>query len=595
MNVILKSSLKFMTRGERLIFFSLVGLRSASSLLDLSGVLAIGYIATSFAEFVTNGSDISRTLGFAGLEIPAVTIQTLPLVAAFTLGLFLAKALLSIWLTGATAQHLSKIDARASRKIAESVLGQSLAGSGSVSREELQFVAFTGSTAAFSGTLSAYATIVSEGSLFIGLLVTFALVDWLATIYTVLFFGLLVSLIHLLSGEQLRETGREIAARSVDALTALNNLHNAFRELTVLRKKTFYFDKLEQSKLAAARVVGRQQSLVVLPRHLVETAVIFGIFAFAGFKLASGDLTNAAATTGIFLTGSLRLMAAMLPWQVAIATLKGISFQAQQAQSYIRDESSASGKEGQNQHGVRPFRVSLNDVSYRYPGLSRNAVSNVNIEIEPGSHVALIGPSGAGKSTIADLMTGLLSPSHGEVRVAGVAPQDAVGLAYVPQKPGSLSGSIYENVAVGENLGQDMARLNEAIELADLKDLISSLELGPNTNMGVHGDGFSGGQLQRIGIARALYSKPGFLVLDEATSALDAESEFFVSNTLRKLKGNVTVVTIAHRLSTIKEADVVFFIEDGRVVDRGNLDDIRKRNPSIERAITLTRIDSAGS
>lgn len=582
-----------MTIVERITFFTLLLLRSISSILDLLGVVAIGYVATSIALFVQDGSNQSRQLNFADISIPAVNITTLPLLVGVILGLFLAKAALAILLTRAMAYKLAKIEARATRHIAEKVLGESLEESKSLSRESLQYVTFAGASAAFSGLLSSLTTIISEGALFLGLLITFAFVDLTSTIYIVIFFGILAALIHLFSGRQLSKTGRVLAESSIKSYEALNNLHNAYRELSVLRKKSMYFDRLEESKMDSASAVGKQQLLVAMPRYLVETAVIFGIFAFAGFKLLTGDLGNAAAILGIFLTGSLRLMAAMLPWQMAFSSMKGLAAQAQLASPYLNSSLIDLGPTIQRQGSRMPSGVVLSNVSYQYPGAEKTALSDITFTIEPGSHVALIGPSGAGKSTVADLMMGLISPSTGSILIDGLEPRAIHSLAYVPQRPGALSGTILENITVGTTREVDESRLISAIELANLSDLIGSLKDGVNTDMGTHSDSFSGGQLQRIGLARALYAQPTFLVLDEATSALDAESEHQIVESLKRLRGRVTVVTIAHRLNTVKSADKIIFLSGGQFVDSGNFNEIRRRNNSIEKAIDLVRINEA--
>jgi ATP-binding cassette subfamily C protein len=207
-----------------------------------------------------------------------------------------------------------------------------------------------------------------------------------------------------------------------------------------------------------------------------------------------------------------------------------------------------------------------------------------------------MGPSGAGKSTIADMLCLLLSPTSGHVTQITNASdlEQAVGgrVSYVPQKPGMVSGTILENVALGiEDEDVDREEVLRTLQTVHLGSLIQDLPLGIDTDLGKLKDALSGGQMQRLGLARALYLKPNFLVMDEATSALDAESESEIQKTLEELRGRVTVVIIAHRLNTIQHADKVILLEDGQVQDSGTFKELLARNLSVERAVDLMRID----
>jgi ATP-binding cassette subfamily C protein len=207
-----------------------------------------------------------------------------------------------------------------------------------------------------------------------------------------------------------------------------------------------------------------------------------------------------------------------------------------------------------------------------------------------------MGPSGAGKSTIADMLCLLLSPTSGRVsqiiNSSKLEPSIGGRVSYVPQKPGMISGTILENVALGvEPERVDREEVIHALQAAHLGTLIKELPEGIDTSLGKLKDSLSGGQMQRLGLARAIYSKPNLLVMDEATSALDAESESEIQKTLEEMRGRVTVVVIAHRLNTIQHADKVILLEDGKVSDSGTFKELIARNPSVEKVVDLMRID----
>jgi ATP-binding cassette subfamily C protein len=179
------------------------------------------------------------------------------------------------------------------------------------------------------------------------------------------------------------------------------------------------------------------------------------------------------------------------------------------------------------------------------------------------------------------------NPLGGNSRISG-------GVSYVPQKPGLVSGTILDNIALAENPKEvDRDLVMEALELAHLSATIRELPLGLDTPLGKLQDGLSGGQMQRLGLARALYSKPSLLVMDEATSALDAESEAIIQSALDSMKGRVTVVLIAHRLNTVQFADKVLLIEGGKLTDYGTFTELLRKNKSVQELVNLMKIHNS--
>ena len=202
------------------------------------------------------------------------------------------------------------------------------------------------------------------------------------------------------------------------------------------------------------------------------------------------------------------------------------------------------------------------------------ALSGVSLDLRAGEITAIAGPSGAGKSTLADVLLGLLEPSAGAVLVDGVAVDDANrrrwrrSCGYVPQDPYLFHDTIRANLVWARPEAADDA-LWRALELAAAADFVAGLPLGLDTVVGDRGSRLSGGERQRIALARALAAEPALLVLDEATSQLDADNERLIVQTLRSLRGRVTVVAVAHREAVLAAADRVVTLDAGRVVDGG--------------------------
>ena len=598
---IVSQSLAFMSPKERAKYFVFLGLRSFVALFDLLGILAIGFLATSIALFITLGSDSSRVIEFGGLTIPAVTAQTLPFVAGIILGLFFSKAIISILLTRQLAYFLARVEARAARTVADRAFGSGLSEARLHSREEIYFAVQAGSPAAFNAVLNALGTIIAEGLLFALVLGSFLAVDPVSALGTLVYFMLIAAVIQLFIGNLMQKAAKTATEGAVAANIAIGDLNEVLREATILGKKNFFYDKLYTARLRTAGSTASQLTLGGMPRYIVETALIIAVALFVLWQSASGDLVRAAGTLGIFLSGGLRLTASLLPLQGAFLTIQLSIPIAEKALKFLDRQTgtdpevlSASPKLISMNEAVT---VEIQNVSFDYPDSDSPTLTGVHLKIEAGQQVALIGPSGSGKSTLADLMLGLLKPTSGDLLIEGQEPNEVIAknpgrLGYVPQRPGMISGTVAENIALGVPADHvDQANLDDSIASAHLKKVVSQLPQGVDTNLGKRKDELSGGQLQRIGLARALYSKPGLLVMDEATSALDADSENEINKALDEMRGKVTVVLIAHRLNTVQRSDVVFLVEEGCVTASGTFSELLKSNKTVQNLAKLMSID----
>ncbi|KAI5288683.1 mitochondrial chaperone [Ascosphaera acerosa] len=233
--------------------------------------------------------------------------------------------------------------------------------------------------------------------------------------------------------------------------------------------------------------------------------------------------------------------------------------------------------------------VSFKNVTFAYPARPDvQVLHGLDMEVRPGQFAALVGPSGAGKSTIISLIERFYKPRSGSILVDGdeINAHDSIrfrdDIALVPQESIPFEGTIRFNLTLGCRPGEEPSQqeLEEVCKIANIHDVIMALPEGYDTAVGSNGGQMSGGQKQRLAIARALIRKPRLLLLDESTSALDAESERLLQDGLEKATAHVTVIAIAHRLYTIRKADVIFLIEDGRCVDRGTHEELTQRSES---------------
>ncbi len=308
-----------------------------------------------------------------------------------------------------------------------------------------------------------------------------------------------------------------------------------------------------------------------VPRFLIES---LGIIVIAALSLAlsrrEGGLTDALPILGALALGAQRLLPVM---QQLYGGWTNVAANNAVVLDVVRRLSLPVPAEAKPV-APHPFARSIEfrEVAYTYADRSRSAVAGLSFAIARGSRVALLGPTGSGKTTTADLLMGLLPPTSGEILVDGFPITDAnrqawcANVAHVPQMLFLADATVAQNIAMAREA--DMERVRAAVGAAQLGDLIAALPDGLETRVGERGVQISGGQRQRLAIARAVYKSSPLLVFDEATSALDRATEGAVLDALDELqrKGR-TIIIIAHRASTTERCDQVLRLEEGRLVE----------------------------
>lgn len=589
-------SLKLMSSKQRWQFFGLVSVRAVSGVLDVIGIALIGLLA----GLAASNLDPSKPLNILGFTLPSVSQQTLIYIVFGVLFIFAFKALVAVSLGKMISLFLAKVESEKAVEIARYLFSGNLSNLQKINKGEIVW-ALMGSVAfAFSGLLSSLSTFIAEGVLLLLIGSTFFIVDPAATLFVIVYFGIIILTIQLIIGRSLKKAGSDAASGNTESMVVIDDFIGTFREIAILNKQSFFLNKFQVARYKLSSGFGSMAFLGGMPRYVVETALMLGVVVFVGFQFATGQLASGLVTVGVFLTGGVRIMASLLPLQNAVAQVKNQVEQSKLARELLENadqaklaNSSAASELTAGEVTAKDFRVNLENVSFQYPGAKDYALKGVTLSIEPGQHVAFIGPSGAGKTTLVDLILGLIVPTSGTISLGGLKlghPEFSTTqlISYVPQNPGVVTGSILENVALGIPESEvDEEKVLDSLTKANLFDFVDQLELGIHTIIGSHSDSLSGGQVQRLGLARALYSSPKLVVLDEATSALDASSEAQISSSLRELGEDVTVIVIAHRLSTVQHSDKVFVVEDGSISASGTFMHLRKTVPMVAEYVKL--------
>ena len=598
-------SLSFLSRKQKFNYWALVILRALTGLLDVVGIALIGFIASAAVNL---GKTAPIKLG--SITIPVVSNQGLLYLVLFVLLVFVLKATLAIFLTWQLTHFIANLERDNAGIIANHLLRGSLDSVKRYSKAEFQYAITASTTYAFTGILNNVAIFFSEGFLLVVVAATFFFVNPVAAVFALAYFGLILVIIQLVIGRSLKRAGRDAVEGTVLTTNSVSDTIDTFREISVLAKQDLFIERIYTSRSMVSRSGAVITFLAGMPRYVVETALILGVVIFVAQQFLTGQLGTGLATIGVFLTGGVRMMASLLPLQSAAGNMKQNVEQAEMAQRLIVEAKASQDEEAEALAAApktatvvsvpvgQGFGIDITSANYRYPGDDHDTLHGISLSVTAGEHIAIIGPSGAGKTTLVDLILGLVHPDSGTVRIASIEPNDLRkirpgAVSYVPQKPGMVSGTIAENIALGvktEDIDHEL--LQKVVEDAYLRDFIDSLPDGVETSVGKQVDSLSGGQIQRIGLARALYAQPQLLILDEATSGLDAGSEAFVSATLAKLQGRVTVIVIAHRLSTVQHSDIVHVMENGRITASDSFKKLQATVPMVAEYVKLMSFDA---
>jgi ABC-type multidrug transport system fused ATPase/permease subunit len=355
------------------------------------------------------------------------------------------------------------------------------------------------------------------------------------------------------------------------------------RDVLVDNSQPVYIKKFARLDKILRDAQATNALIAVAPRFVVEALGMIFIVGLALFlNAANGTLASSLPVLAVLALGAQRLMPLLQQVFSTWANVMSNRAMFLGAVDLLR-RPVPERFEAQRNIAPMPMEKSLRfkRVSFRYSNDLPDVLQDISIEIPHGSWVGFVGKSGSGKSTLTDLVMGLLQPTAGSILVDGVALNEAnvlswqKQLAHVSQHIFLSDGSIVENIAFGVAPGLvDQQRVREACREAELEDLIQSLPDGYDSVIGERGVRLSGGQRQRIGIARALYKRASVLVLDEATSALDDVTEARIIEAVQRLGRKYTVLMIAHRLSTLRDCDMIYRLDQGRIVQQGSYGDV---------------------
>jgi len=570
------------------------------SVLDLLGVLAIGLLgALSVSGLQSNkpGDRVSSALQL--LQISNLSFQAqASILGVGAVFLLIGRTVLSIFFTRRILFFLSRRGAKISANLISRLLSQPLLTVQARTTQETLYSVTSGVTLITLQVLASAVVLVSDLSLLLVMSVGLFIVDPTTAIGTFLVFSLIGYFLYRFMHIHARDLGVKNSELSIMSNEKIVEVFSSYRESVVRNRRHYYAREIGEIRYELADVVAESAFMPYVSKYVIETTVVLGALLIGGAQFLLQDVTHAVATLAIFLTAGTRIAPAVLRVQQGLIQIRGSLGQATPTLNLIDALGDAPMIENVDDtidvvHEGFVAEIQINNTSLTYPNTLTRAISDITLTIPAGTSVAFVGPSGAGKTTIIDILLGVLNPDVGSVSISGLPPLLAVAkwsgaISYVPQDVVIAAGTIRENIALGypPDAATDEMVMN-ALKIAHLDRFVADLPNGIDTQVGERGAKISGGQRQRLGIARAMLTRPHLLVLDEATSSLDGETEASISAAIHELRGSTTVVMIAHRLSTVRNADMVVYLSKGKVIARGTFNEVRKLVPDFDRQAKL--------
>jgi ABC-type multidrug transport system fused ATPase/permease subunit len=568
--------------------------------LDLLGVIVIGLLgALSVTGLQSNnpGDRVKSALNF--LHISDASFQTQATILGISAVLLLVgRTLLSIFFTRRILFFLSRRGAKISANLITRLLSQPLLKVQERTTQETLYAVTSGVSLITLQVLATGVVLVSDISLLLVMAIGLFVVDPPSAIGTFSVFSLIGLLLYRLMQVRAGELGVKNSTLSIIGNEKIVEVFSSYRESVVRNRRDFYAREIGKLRFELADVSAESAFMPYVSKYVIETAVVLGAVIIGASQFILQDATHAVATLAIFLAAGTRIAPSVLRVQQGSLTIRGALGQAKPTLDLIDSLDDAPMSENVDDtvdliHAGFVPEIQITNVSLTYPHKNSRAISEISLSIPAGLSIAFVGPSGGGKTTIIDVLLGVLNPDEGSVLISGVSPLLAVSkwpgaVSYVPQDVVIAAGTIRENVSLGypsESVTDEL--VHSALRVAHLDQFVASLPLGIDTQVGERGAKISGGQRQRLGIARAMFTRPQLLVLDEATSSLDGETEASISQAINSLRGSTTVVMIAHRLSTVRNADIVVYLSEGKVVSMGSFDEVRQSVPDFDRQALL--------
>lgn len=444
-----------------------------------------------------------------------------------------------------------------------------------------------------TGVLQQLLEMIARALVLLFLIVLVIIVNPVLALVVAVSIGVLYGAIYLFLQRKLTRIGKKSLEANAGRFKSTSEAFGGIKWVKLMGGEATFMRRYAAHSYQYSNCNATAGVVSIIPRYALETVAFGGIILVVLYLLATGsDLAQVLPLAGLFTFAGYRMMPAVQQIFYGATQLRFNLAALDTLHEALQAGAATAGHHDSRDIQPLPFkdRLELHGITFRYPGSGETVIPDLSLTIKAGSSIAFAGKTGSGKTTISDIILGLLPPAEGSMRVDGVeiGPENLRrwqrNLGYVPQDIYLQDDTVASNIAfsIAEEK-VDMEAVERAARIANIHDfIVGELPNGYSTMVGERGVRLSGGERQRVGIARALYHDPAVLVLDEATSALDGATEKAVFTAIENVARVKTLVIIAHRLTTVRRCDVVYLIDDGRIIARGTYDELIESNAKFQ-------------
>jgi ABC-type bacteriocin/lantibiotic exporter with double-glycine peptidase domain len=592
----IKRSISLLEKRERRKYLIYLMSQSILGLLDILGIAVVGLMGFT----AINGYSGTETTGLSGsllsiLGLTEISFNSRVLIlGCLAVGILLTRTIITIQVTRRGLRFLALATSLLTVRTFSKFINSPYPQIQKLPTQEAIFLLTTGMNRLVLGVLGSTITLTSDVVLVFLILVSLFIVDVQLAISVIVLFLILGLVLRRFSGNRTTSLTSAIAVSGISINSTIRSAIENFREISVKSVKPSYVSIVDNLATEASLKEAEVAFLPLSSKYIIESSLVLITFTLGGVQFLLSDAKNAIATLALFMAAGARVLPALLRIQQSLLSIQASVGTSDRTWDLI--ERTITNTQSDSKMMIAPSfeyvgfngAVYVENLRYRHQSNQIFSLEIDYLEANPGEMIAIVGTSGAGKSTFADLILGILLPESGTVQISGMTPSEAVNnfpgsIAYIPQKVFIDDCSVKENISLGfDQQRVDDNDISEVLKLVHLDEWVKSLKDGIYSGVGESGYSMSGGQQQRLGIARALYTKPKLILMDEATSALDGQTEADISESIQSLKGEVTVIVIAHRLSTIKDADQVVLLDSGKILAQGKFDEVRQQVPDFD-------------
>ena len=560
--------------------------------------IVLGFQSATSSE----SAGIEKSIPFFGNQFSQISEDVLLVSIVFV---FILKGFLALMLHTLNVRIMQSETIRLVTYLSKSIFEFRNTKFRKLNSQDISYAIFNATEMVFRDSLIPAAVILADSILLILVGANLFLNAKVLFIPTIAYFVLVFLIMRRLEKRKTQNAYKTQVSKEISVRSLIDETNSSLRELYVSSKLNWMTNRiisLRAEAIKAGSVVALSQ---LRPKYIYEMSLFGGIGMIALLSKMTGNREFILTYLVLFVVSSSRMIPSLLRVQYYMGIFQKSKDQTGRIFEILGNNDSVSKNNVElpfveSKSAVKEFTPSVeaDALSFSFEsGKNYPTINNVSFKVLPGEIVAIVGSSGAGKSTMVDLILGYQKPSSGDVRISGLEPRKCFEIwpgkvSYVPQKVTIYEDTLLANVAIGlDEISNPIIRekVLNLLDKVELGDFARQQEYGLDTKLSEKGTSLSGGQIQRIGIARALFTDPSLLVLDESTSSLDLSTEHAVMDSIFKLAGEITLIIVAHRLSTIKSADKIFYMSKGEIEAEGDFEEVKKLIPDFEKQVNLLK------